>query len=886
MVQTYQSPVRVYKFPFELVMAAYHKRFPTCPQIPIFVGSEITYEWKAEDGGEEIIERKCQLNVEAPYLVKKIAGVDYVYFKQRNHLNLRARTLLIEASNISFANRIVVIENCRYYVHTENPEWTCFEQNSSLDVKSFFGLESAIEKLAVKQYSANIAKGKEVLEFFIDELIKNGVTHVPIWKGEEKDDANADNPVDENGKIDLVKTPDKSSPPTTPPASSSGFGGSCSTTLTANAVINELNSEPLSGTAEEKLSREELKRRRSSGLGGSGKQKSSGTANGVLSSASVTQQLGKLRGTPAQPDAAGRATSFDDLDSKLEGEYIQRFLGQLTPLEESRLCELYVLQSAHKGKIPNDAHLLRFLRARDFDVQKANHMIVNSLLWRKQHNVDKILHDFVPPPLLIKYFPGGWHHNDNQGRPLFILRLGQMDIKGLLRSVGLESIVKFTLSICEEGLLKTAEATKRLEKPISAWTLLVDLEGLSMRHLWRPGVQCLLRIIEMLEAHYPECLGMVLIIRAPRVFPTLWTLISPFIDENTRQKFVLYASDQLLQELQRYIPEDYLPDFLGGKCKFDCAAITEPPWMVPKSEYLPIPGGELLRETNDILTNTYTQVVVNRGSPYEVCVWVQQAGSVLTWDFDIIKGECEFVIYYSEKKISSKTPLSGHSSTAAGAVSSAPTTTATTPGPLDRVVDTVTSELSNLLSPSTIPHFHAIECEPEFRVGTELTIIGNPLDFKETDSMQGTTYCDKGGTYILQWRHPGEFVATETSSKKESSHIGDGSSSHAPSTTHQQQQKTSTSGPTHKCRLMVYYELLNSKDFKGSVASLESCRSSFNSLVAAAAISTDITAATSSASPPLHNSELKLKQEQQNKKDSNASIEEDYSTATEKTPKS
>lgn len=53
----------------------------------------------------------------------------------------------------------------------------------------------------------------------------------------------------------------------------------------------------------------------------------------------------------------------------------------------------------------------------------------------------------------------------------------------------------------------------------------MDLEGLSLRHLWRPGVKALLRMIEVVEDNYPETLGRLLIVRAPRVFPVLWTLV-------------------------------------------------------------------------------------------------------------------------------------------------------------------------------------------------------------------------------------------------------------------------------------------------------------------------------------------------------------------------
>lgn len=44
-----------------------------------------------------------------------------------------------------------------------------------------------------------------------------------------------------------------------------------------------------------------------------------------------------------------RSVRFLVAEAKLEAEYIRRFLGQLSALEESRLCELkYGLRNTHK----------------------------------------------------------------------------------------------------------------------------------------------------------------------------------------------------------------------------------------------------------------------------------------------------------------------------------------------------------------------------------------------------------------------------------------------------------------------------------------------------------------------------------------------------------
>jgi hypothetical protein len=45
-------------------------------------------------------------------------------------------------------------------------------------------------------------------------------------------------------------------------------------------------------------------------------------------------------------------------------------------------------------------------------VEKAREMLSQSLIWRKKHQVDKILSEYQTPQIVKDYFPGGWHHHD------------------------------------------------------------------------------------------------------------------------------------------------------------------------------------------------------------------------------------------------------------------------------------------------------------------------------------------------------------------------------------------------------------------------------------------------------------------------------------------
>ncbi|XP_068590773.1 LOW QUALITY PROTEIN: SEC14-like protein 1 [Cebidichthys violaceus] len=710
MVQKYQSPVRVYKHPFELVMAAYERRFPTCHLIPMFVASDVVEEETNEDGSTTRVERRCALDVDAPRLLKRIAGVDYVYFIQKNILNRKERTLHIDSHNETFSNRVIISETCCYSVHPENEEWTCFEQTASLDIKSFFGFESTVEKIAMKQYASSIKKGKEIIEFYLKELQDEGITHVPRWSSSPL-------PVSVPKPTSLLTSP----------------------AVLPKLAVTPAVSIPLPADAKDVASQDIAQ------------------DGGALQADSLTEIL---IGTP---------------EDKLDADYIKRYLGDLTPLQESCLIRLRKwLQETHKGKIPKDEHILRFLRARDFNMDKAREILCQSLTWRKQHQVDYLLETWVSPQVLQDYYTGGWHHHDKDGRPLYVLRLGQMDTKGLVRALGEESLLRHVLSINEEGLRRCEENTKVFGRPISCWTCLVDLEGLNMRHLWRPGVKALLRIIEVVEANYPETLGRLLILRAPRVFPVLWTLVSPFIDENTRKKFLIYAGNDYQGPggLVDYIDKEIIPDFLAGEC------MCEVPegGLVPKSMYRT--AEELENEEVRLWTETiYQSASVFKGAPHELLIEIIDASSVITWDFDMCKGDVVFNIFHSKRapQPPRKDPLVAH----------------VIPSPVGNNVQLI---------------------DRSWTLGQDYSMVESSLTCKEGESVQGSHITRWPGFYILQWKFHNMPACSATTPARVDDVLA------------------TLQVSSHKCKVMYYTEVLGSEDFRGSMTSLESSHSGFSQL--------------------------------------------------------
>jgi len=259
-------------------------------------------------------------------------------------------------------------------------------------------------------------------------------------------------------------------------------------------------------------------------------------------------------------------------------------LGNLTVPQQHALDKIRKELQEEGAFVPermDDALLLRFLRARKFDVPKAKAMLLSAEQWRKDENVDETARTFIftEKEEVNKYYPQYYHKVDKDGRPVYIEQLGKLDIKALYAATTQERLLQRLVSEYERSLATRMPASSRaVGHPVETFCTILDLQGVTLSNFYRVK-DYIMATAAIGQNRYPEIMGKFYIINAPWAFSAVWSIIKVWLDEVTANKIDIVGSaykDKLLAQIS---PEN-LPKEFGGTCECDggCSLSDAGPW--------------------------------------------------------------------------------------------------------------------------------------------------------------------------------------------------------------------------------------------------------------------------------------------------------------------
>ncbi|CUM68339.1 uncharacterized protein PRCAT00006061001 [Priceomyces carsonii] len=234
----------------------------------------------------------------------------------------------------------------------------------------------------------------------------------------------------------------------------------------------------------------------------------------------------------------------------------------------------------------DDASLLRFLRARRFDLEKAKVMFTNCEKWREDFGTNNILQDFHydEKPLVAKLYPQYYHETDNDGRPVYYEELGAVNLSQMLKITTQERMLKNLVWEYEAFTRNRLPAcSRKIGYLVETSCTIMDLKGISLSSAYQ--VTTYVREASRIgQDYYPERMGKFYCINAPFGFSTVFKLFKPFLDPVTVSKIHILGSSYQ-KDLLKQIPAENLPKKYGGKSNVTDQELylnDYGPWRDPK----------------------------------------------------------------------------------------------------------------------------------------------------------------------------------------------------------------------------------------------------------------------------------------------------------------
>ncbi|ORC92106.1 uncharacterized protein TM35_000043200 [Trypanosoma theileri] len=171
----------------------------------------------------------------------------------------------------------------------------------------------------------------------------------------------------------------------------------------------------------------------------------------------------------------------------------------------------------YSEKEHDDWMLIRYLFARNFDMKKSLHMLERTVQWREKNAVDKWVCERClkdPNHHMMQFV--GW---DLLHRPVcFMAMRWGPDRKEPMR----HCVSTFT------------HLEKLMPGGVEQWVCVTDFETFSYLRDSSPSIAH--AVVKTIQDHFPERLGLMILVNPPTTFGLLWKMLSPVMDEKTKKK--------------------------------------------------------------------------------------------------------------------------------------------------------------------------------------------------------------------------------------------------------------------------------------------------------------------------------------------------------------
>ncbi|XP_017977722.1 PREDICTED: phosphatidylinositol/phosphatidylcholine transfer protein SFH9 isoform X3 [Theobroma cacao] len=260
--------------------------------------------------------------------------------------------------------------------------------------------------------------------------------------------------------------------------------------------------------------------------------------------------------------------------------------------EEEKAVRAFRQALLAKDQLPprhDDYHtLLRFLKARKFELDKTIQMWEDMLNWRKEYGVDTIIQDFVYDEYVeVQHcYPHGYHGVDKQGRPVYIERIGKIDPAKLMKVTTVDRFLKYHVQGFEKAFMEKFPACSiAAKRHIDCTTTILDVQGLNWMSFGKVAHDLVMRMQKIDGDNYPETLHQMYIVNAGSGFKLLWNTAKGFLDPRTTAK-IHVLGNKFHNKLLEIIDPSQLPEFLGGTCSCPsdggCLRSDKGPWNNPE----------------------------------------------------------------------------------------------------------------------------------------------------------------------------------------------------------------------------------------------------------------------------------------------------------------